>query len=94
MIELFFFLAWSTETKQEQLLGLTLDLDLSKQHGKKFNINYNLERHLLFWIIPISRWKIKSIHVQSLKSGEVFNLDGDLETQAKEVYHELKEKEN
>ncbi len=94
MIEyLFFFLAWNTETKQEQIVGVKLDFNLPKEEGKKFNIIYNLERTYLFWIIPLSSWKIDSIEIQSLKSGMVYELEEEFQEQAEELYWELKEEE-
>ncbi len=93
MIEFFFFfISWGTETKQEQLNGVKLT-SIEKGQGKLFNIIYNLNRTVLFWVIPLGGWKIDSVHIQSIKTGNIFELKGEVRKEFEELYWEAKLKE-
>ncbi len=86
---MFFFFVWGTDEKTETIYGLDIDLGI-KEDGKKHNIIYHLERTTIFWIIPLGRWSITGIEIQSIKSGNIYFTDGDSKKDLKELYWKLK----
>jgi len=87
------FIQWGTDRKQEQLLGVKLNLKCLECKSNKFNVIYNLKRYHLFWVIPLGRFSIDEVHIQCLKCGKMFLLEGKIEEQAIDIYEGIKARE-
>ena len=86
----FFFIEWGKDNKQEQLIGVKLNIKCSCGE-KKFNVVYNLQRDHLLWFIPISSWEVQEVFIQCVKCGAFYKLDEKGKKEAIELYEKIKE---
>ena len=87
-----FFLIWGTRNRTVQLNGLNIGFKCTC-NSELFNIVYNFKNHHIFWI-PISKYKMKNIHIQCIKCGKVYKLEKNLEKLAKQIYFKYKTEKN